>query len=500
MKKTMKIGFIRDINSSRGRFISIALLMFLSTFTLVGLKLVGPNIRATGDQYFDQYNLADISVLSTYGLALEEQELIIEAADGDVEFGYMQDVTIDDSSQAIRVFSESDQISQYELVDGEMPKAADQIAISNQLAETYPLGSTIELVEKGKSADNILVNHSFTVVGYVNSLEILSTMDLGITNVGTGELSGYAVVSEEVFDSEVYMIARIVYDDLREMDAFLDEYAETVKEHKHELEAQIADLPQTRIDSIKKEAKAEIEENKQELVDAESELDNAEAELNDARIELANAKRELDDASVQIANGYAQIESGYAQIADGEKELDDAQVQLDSNKKSLDEAKAELDSAQSELDSNLATLNSSQTKLDNSLAELEATKDQYQAQIGDLNNQIAQIDNDLANPDLTAEQIADLEQQKSDLETSLAVTTGEYQYYINTYYTPGISEIEAAQQKLDSGYAQINAGQQKLDSGYAEVNDGYAQINAGQQEVDNGRAEIAKSKKRACSS
>lgn len=38
-------------------------------------------------------------------------------------------------------------------------------------------------------------------------------MNLGQTTVGTGELNGYAIVNEENFDSDVYMMAKIKYED-----------------------------------------------------------------------------------------------------------------------------------------------------------------------------------------------------------------------------------------------------------------------------------------------
>ncbi len=492
MKRTMKTGFIRDIKSSKGRFISIMLLMFISTFTLVGLKLVGPDIRATAAEYFDTYNMADISVMSSYGLSTEDAQIITDAVDdGEVEFGYFQDVTIGDSATALRVYSDTEQISKYELVDGTMPTTNDEIAITNQLASVYPLGSTITLTEKGDEDNYVLTNHQFTVVGYVNSMDILSTSDLGATTVGTGQLNGYGVVTPEVFDSSVYMIARITYDDLRGKDAFLDQYLTDVKAHKDELSTALADLPQERLDIIVSDANAEIADNEQKLIDAEAELDDAQSQLDDAEVKLADAKQTLDDSQAEVNDGQAKLDDGQTKINDGYVELESAQADIDqgmteinTNQQTITDGQAAIDEARGELDSKQQTVT-------DSIAKLESGKAQYEDGIAQMQTAIAGITSQLADPSLTPTQVATLTATKAGLESQLDATQAEYDTFISSTYNPSISELNAGQAQITAGYQTLADKQAELDNGQAQLDAGLAELQAGQAQIDQGRAELA---------
>ena len=43
-------------------------LMLLGSLALVGLSVTGPDLRKTGVDYFKEYNTADLTVLSDYGI------------------------------------------------------------------------------------------------------------------------------------------------------------------------------------------------------------------------------------------------------------------------------------------------------------------------------------------------------------------------------------------------------------------------------------------------
>ena len=70
----------RDIRAtlakSRGRFASIVSLMALGSFALVGLFATAPDMRATGRAFYDEHNLADVTVISDYGLTSDDEEII----------------------------------------------------------------------------------------------------------------------------------------------------------------------------------------------------------------------------------------------------------------------------------------------------------------------------------------------------------------------------------------------------------------------------------------
>ena len=69
MRKTIlwKDAF-QAITHSLGRYIAIILLIGLGTFAFTGLKMAGPDMRATGADFFNKHNLADVTVTSNYGI------------------------------------------------------------------------------------------------------------------------------------------------------------------------------------------------------------------------------------------------------------------------------------------------------------------------------------------------------------------------------------------------------------------------------------------------
>ena len=69
--KTTTIEFFREIKKSSGRFVSILFIVALGVAFFSGIRASEPDMRVTGDAYFDQANLMDIKVISTLGLTKE---------------------------------------------------------------------------------------------------------------------------------------------------------------------------------------------------------------------------------------------------------------------------------------------------------------------------------------------------------------------------------------------------------------------------------------------
>ena len=116
-KKTLNKDIRNAFRQSKGRFLSIMLLMMLGAFSLVGLKVSGPDIEDTLNSYMESANAADLFVVAGYGLS-DEDQAEIKQENADVEFGYFVDTVISDTPNAIRVFSQTTDISTFELVSG----------------------------------------------------------------------------------------------------------------------------------------------------------------------------------------------------------------------------------------------------------------------------------------------------------------------------------------------------------------------------------------------
>lgn len=100
-----------------GRFIGITLLMAVSAFAFIGLKMAGPDMRNTAQTYYQEVNLADLTVSSNYGLDKNDTQTIKKQAKKAIlDFGYLRDTTINNSRTSLRVLSESKNISTSQLI------------------------------------------------------------------------------------------------------------------------------------------------------------------------------------------------------------------------------------------------------------------------------------------------------------------------------------------------------------------------------------------------
>lgn len=125
MKKKLWKDIFKSIAKSKGRFVSIMGLMLLGSFALVGLKVTGPDMRATGEDYSAKLNVADVTIIGGLGIDKSDEALIDQAKGLEkVEYGYLKDVVIKDTDDSVRLFSASDNVSEYQLTKGRLPEKA----------------------------------------------------------------------------------------------------------------------------------------------------------------------------------------------------------------------------------------------------------------------------------------------------------------------------------------------------------------------------------------
>ncbi len=531
-KRTLARDIKKCFAKSKGRFISIVCLIALGSFALVGLQVAGPDMRYTGENYFNKYKLADISIIGDYGIDENDQKEINKASGASsIEYGYLKDVVISDTNDSIRIFSATDDISQYETVSGEMPKSDDEIAIASYYADDYKIGDTIKFDEKEDVEGNYtLKTHSFKISGFVNSSELLSIINIGQSTAGTGELQGYAVVNKNVFDSDFYMIARLSFYDTEGVDPYSSVYTNVIQKHKDELDSLLKNQPGIRLNTIKTEYQQKIDDANSEISDAKTELDNAYTELTDNENKLNDAKKEYSDglseyeskkkeaddklasAHTQLANAKDEIENGETQLAQKQEELSqaeqslaEARYTLDSGWEEYNSKKAQLDSAKNELANSKAQLDASQSELDSKTVELETAmgmpleqieemlhilqeqQPQLYEQVNSLLQAKAKLEAKWSEYNLAGEQIEESSQQLSLAKSQL--DSGEYEYSINE------QAYNSAAEQINSAKAQLNSAKQEYSDGLEEYNtqkaDADKQLSEAKGKLDDAEKEIS---------
>ena len=124
---------LQSFTSSKGRFLSILTLMMLGSLALVGLKVTSPNIEASANAYLSTAKTFDLALMSNYGLDQADQEELEQIEGAEVEFGYLTDVTMDNGQDAIRLYSKSEKISNFQVTEGRLPQEGQEIALAAHL-------------------------------------------------------------------------------------------------------------------------------------------------------------------------------------------------------------------------------------------------------------------------------------------------------------------------------------------------------------------------------
>ena len=478
-KKTLNKDIRNSLRQSKGRFLSIMLLMMLGAFSLVGLKVSGPDIEDTLNGYMEQANAADLFVVAGYGLS-DEDQAEIKQENADVEFGYFVDTVISDTPNAIRVFSQTTDISTFELVSGEFPTKSNEVALAQTMADQYKIGDTIRLNESGSST--LLKEHEFTITGFVNSSELLSKTIKGVSSAGSGDLSGFAVVPKDTFDSEVYTIARLRYPDLRKWKTTSREYADKVAQLQQALEEKLADNGAARLDALKTTADDKISEGKEKIADAKTQLSDAEKKLTDGKSEIEKNEKTLANGQKEVADNEATIASGDAKLNEAWNQLEASRVQLESARVQIEQAVATLAQKKTQLDDASAKLTEAETQLAAKKEELASGQEQLEAG----KTQLAQ-----AKAQLEADKV-DLETKKTALAQGKALLASDPA----AAAAKGITKesLQAMETALTQAEAQLTQTEATLNAKEQVLTQKEQELTAGQTTISNAEAELASKK------
>ena len=82
---------------------SIAYLIALGSFALVGLQVTGPDMRKTSSDYFQEYHAADLSVIGSMGIDSDNAAAINKLQGVEtIEYGYLKYVVLKGTSKSCR--------------------------------------------------------------------------------------------------------------------------------------------------------------------------------------------------------------------------------------------------------------------------------------------------------------------------------------------------------------------------------------------------------------
>ena len=331
-RRTYWKDLFQSFTGSKGRFLSILTLMMLGSLALIGLKVASPNMERTAWDYIQKSNLADITVIADYGLDQADQEELQTLSGAEVEFGYMTDLTLANSENAIRIFSKTDKISKFEVTQGRLPEKEDELALADFWKDRYQIGQVIYLSQK-KGSNSQLKRDSYTITGFVHSPDIFSKSDMGSSASGNGNLAAYAVVTEENFKSSVYTIARLRFASLTDVNPFSSDYEKKLEEEEATLKELVADNGQTRLEKMKKDAQESLDEGKKQLDEAETNLTAGKKRLQEIETRLQAQENQVSQLpEPQKSQATSQLEEAKDQLKQEKEKLSQAETDLTKEK------------------------------------------------------------------------------------------------------------------------------------------------------------------------
>lgn len=525
MKATRK-DFFREIKKSSGRFFSILFIVALGVAFFSGIRASEPDMRITGDSYFDGANLMDVKAISTLGItkddvkAFEDLELI-ERAVGAYSADFLTET--EDEQFALHVISLSEGMNDVAVTEGRLPEKTGECLADDETG--YRVGDKIIL----KSGDDTpvtdtLKEEELTVVG-TGSTPCYISFSRGSTTIGTGNLEGFLIVPEQSFKLEVYTECYMLVEGAKELTAYTEEYEDLIDEAMEQVKELSGERGVLRRRELVDEATEELDKARMDL---EEGREKARKELEDAAAEIRDAESQLAEARQQIQSGWNQIASAKNTLVSKQTELEDARAQyeaglaeLNEGKASYEEGKAAFEAGKSEAESQIAEGEAGLLQIEEGMkqaqegyAQIEAVfvmlakcKEQIQAieaayPISEYTNPATEIGMQYAMLQAQASQIQaeitdkKLEEELVRLEGMIAGLQAKYDE------TAGLvadakNQLAAAEQELVKAKAELDAGEEalagvpeQLDEGQSQIQAGWSELSSQEKKLRSGEAEI----------
>lgn len=500
--KALRKEFWMEIRKSKSRFISILLIVALGVAFFSGIQASSPDMRYSGDAYYDESSLMDIKVVGTMGLTSDDVSSI-ESIDGieSAEGAWSTDVMCGEGQKqkVLHIESINDTVNKLDVQEGRLPEKSGEIFLDSTFASSneYKVGDKVALREEGDSP--VLVTTEYTVVGTGRSPLYIS-FNRGNTTLGTGEVNGFGYVLPEDFDQEIYTQIYVTVHGAKGLTSYTDGYENLIAKIKDRVENIADDRCQIRLAAVKADAQEEIndaqkklddgkKEADEKLADAKEELDKGEKDLEDGRKEYEDGKSQLEDAKTELADGKKQLEDAKTELTDGKTQLEDAKAQLadgksqlESAKSQLSSSKSQLDTARSQLDDGWSQVNAAKAQLADGQAQLDSAQKQVTSGLAELEENQKTLDENKAK---LADGKAQIEAGEQQLEAAKQTLTTK-----QSELDQSKAEIIAGQQQIESTRTQLNAQKQQITDGLSQVSAGEAQLQDGISALESAKAQL----------
>ena len=487
----------RLIRKSFNRFLSLFMIVLVSSSFMMGLFSNGTILRESMDIYNDDLNLQDIQIYSSYGFCDEDVTALRSNEDIDRVFpSKMVDVygISSDVNSVYRLEEINRDVNQIELVEGRMPQRENEALILGDGIESAAvmIGRRVRVYLNDKDIKDYLKNDRFLIVGTCKSPAYTSKI-MGSSNCDNQDLTHILFIPNENFVFDYYTT---IYLTLKGADQpisytadyhdFIDSRIGSVESTKNHQQAYLRD----RI----------YDENMEKLNEGRKEFNEKKTE---GEQQLLEAKQKLDDANIELIVSQSLIDSNKTSLEVSLAQLDAAEKLLNQNEAKLNEGIKEAErQAGTDFDTLYAEVSAAYTSyimiretnfdtgsyVNNIVKELKDEKAQNLARMAEIEQEEAALD-PLAED--YVEKMADLEVEKQNLTIRNSVIDET----LKNYEGQEVDEAESKQEMMDAIDAQFNGSVEQTYIQLKTLYEGREKIRSSRTELETGKQTAAEGQK-----
>lgn len=458
--KALHKDFWMEIRKSKARFISIFLIVALGVAFFSGIQASSPDMRYSGDAYYEAAKLMDLKIQGTLGLTQRDVKAVsdidgVELAEG----SYSTDVMSgeDDARKVLHLESISSNFNLLTADEGRIPEKSGEIFLDKPFAKNrgYKIGDTISVSEDGDS--ELLKKTTYTVVG-IGSSPLYISFNRGNTTLGSGEVSGFGYILPEDFDQEAFTQIYIMVHESGDVISYTDAYDNLIRKIQKRVEGIEKEQCSLRYDEIVAEANEKLDDARKELEDGKKESEE----------KLGDAKKKLDDGQKKYEDGKKEYEDGKQQLSDAKKELTDGKQQLADGRKQIEDGWSQLNSAKQQVEDGLSQLNTARSQLADSEAQINEKQAELTAGYEQLN--------------AAKQQVSDGEVQLREAEKTLESKQAELE--------SGREQLEKGKNTIKETKAALTSQKEQCEAGLVQVSEGESQISSSEEALSGQQAQL----------
>ena len=163
MKTKLLKHIFMKIKDNYKRFLSLICMAFLGVGFYAGIQSSSPDMLKTLDNFYDENNVYDISVISNVGLTeddllkLSKIKNVSQAINIQEKDSYLE---IEENNYVVKLIEYNSQMNNVYIKEGRLPKNNNEVSVDNALLENNNL----------KLGDNITIDgKKYSIVGNVIS-------------------------------------------------------------------------------------------------------------------------------------------------------------------------------------------------------------------------------------------------------------------------------------------------------------------------------------------